>query len=277
MNIRTFGACAMTVAAALAGMQQARAEDWSDTSIGYRYGTDFKEPYVANGANIAKGIVDVQHVGGYKYGTNFFNLDVLMSNSTDNSATEAYLVYRNTVDLSKVTGKKYEFGPVRDLGLTAGFDLNTKNDPGYGSRKRMLVIGPTVVLNVPGFLNVSLLVLDESNQPAVGDTCNCRYTYRTHPDLNLVWGIPLGSSNFNFQGYFDWIGSKGSNEFGGATGPETHFDGALMYDLGPALHMAKNTFKVGFEYEYWRNKFGNPSNVPGSLAKTPMIRAEYHF
>jgi hypothetical protein len=75
----------------------------------------------------------------------------------------------------------------------------------------------------------------------------------------------------------DYIASKGNNEFGGPTAPETHLDAKLMYDLSAAVGAAKNTFKIGFEYEYWRNKFGNPSSVPGSLAKTPMIRAEYHF
>jgi hypothetical protein len=43
--------------------------------------------------------------------------------------------------------------------------------------------------------------------------------------------------------------------------------------------MGKNTFRVGFEYQYWKNKFGNSEAVagPGTLAKTPMVRAEYHF
>jgi hypothetical protein len=50
-----------------------------------------------------------------------------------------------------------------------------------------------------------------------------------------------------------------------------------MYDVGAMMGAAKNTFRVGFEYQYWRNKFGNPHGVPGSLAKSPMIRAEYHF
>ncbi|MBA9873449.1 outer envelope protein, partial [Ralstonia insidiosa] len=35
--------------------------------------------------------------------------------------------------------------------------------------------------------------------------------------------------------------------------------------------------RAGIEYQYWRNKFGNPASVPGSLAKTPMVRVEYHF
>jgi hypothetical protein len=42
----------------------------------------------------------------------------------------------------------------------------------------------------------------------------------------------------------------------------------------------KQAFKVGLEYEWWRNKFGNDYKGPagqGAFAKTPMIRAEYHF
>jgi hypothetical protein len=27
----------------------------------------------------------------------------------------------------------------------------------------------------------------------------------------------------------------------------------------------------------WRHKFGNPAEMPGSLAKTPMVRVEYYF
>jgi hypothetical protein len=84
-----------------------------------------------------------------------------------------------------------------------------------------------------------------------------------------------------FNGYFLYIGSKGLNEFGGPTAPETHFDGQVMLDLGALGAGAKKTFYVGVEYEYWRNKFGNPTTTPGAgpgaTARTPMIRLEYHF
>ena len=89
----------------------ATAETWSDTSIGWRYGTKFAEPFETN--DIHKNIFNFTHVGGYKYGTNFFNMDLLMSDSKDpascaniattgceGQAQEAYIVYRNTVDLS---------------------------------------------------------------------------------------------------------------------------------------------------------------------------------
>ncbi|HVY04616.1 MAG TPA: outer envelope protein [Burkholderiales bacterium] len=256
------------------------AAEWSDTSIGYRYGTKFREPF--NDEDISKNIIDFQHASGYKYGVNFFNIDLLMSDKNDPGANsagaqEAYIVYRNTLDAAKIFGGEYKFGPIRDIGATIGFDWNTKNDVGYSSKKRMLVAGPTIMMDVPGFLNISVLALWESNAP-VGITS--RYEYDTHPMLDFAWGIPIGTSPFSFQGYFDIIGSKGKDEFGNDTKTEIHFDGAIMLDVGRVLGGPKDTFKVGLEYEYWENKFGNDHNGPagdGAFAKTPMIRAEYHF
>jgi hypothetical protein len=260
----------------------ALASDWSDTSIGWRYGTAFGEPYVYNG-NITKNIVDFQHVDGYKYGTNFFNIDLLMSNDKDPDATgggaqEAYVVYRHTLELSKITGGDYKIGGItRDFGAEFGFDWNTKNDAGYQSKKRMFVLGPKVEFDVPGFFNASILELWESNEP-IG--LSSRYEYKTHPMLSTNWGIPIGSSPFSYEGFFLLIAPKGTNEFGGSTVTETNFDSEIMLDVGRVMGGPKGTFKVGFEYQYWKNKFGNDHNGPagsGAFAKTPMIRAEYHF
>ena len=266
----------------------AQAADWSDTSIGYRYGSDFREPF--NPDAIAKNIVNLTHVSGYKYGSNFFTADLLMSDSKDpagfgssNGAQEVYVVYRNTIDLEKVTGKSFKFGAVRGVGAVVGFDFNTKTDAGYNSKKRMLVAGPSLMLDVPGFLNVSLLALQESNAPYStfphgGSTP--RYSYKTHPMLNLAWGIPVGSLPLSFEGFADFITSKGKDEFGAATAAETNIDMQLMYDMSSILGAGKNTFKLGVEYQYWKNKFGNNAAGPagsGAFAKTPMIRAEYHF
>lgn len=277
----------ITLGAALALLSgAAAAADWSDTSIGYRYGTKFAEPF--NSEDISKNIVNLTHVSGYAYGTNFFNVDLLMSDSKDpagagstDGAHEVYIVYRHTLDLEKVTGTSMKFGPIRGAGLTLGFDANTKTDAGYNSKKRMWVFGPTLFVDVPGFLNVSLLVLKESNAPynTFSNTSTPRYDYKTHPMLNLAWGIPIGSTGFSFEGYMNWIASKGNNEFGGNTKPETNIDAQIMYDVG-ALWGSKGKFKVGLEYQYWKNKFGNDHEGPageGAFAKTPMLRAEYHF
>jgi nucleoside-specific outer membrane channel protein Tsx len=266
----------------------AQAADWSDTSIGYRTGSKFAEPF--NPEDIRKNIVSFTHVSGYKYGSNFFNADVLLSDSKDpagagstSGAHEVYVVYRHTLDLEKVSGRPFKFGPVRGVGLTAGFDVNTKTDAGYNSKKRMAVAGPTVMLDVPGFLNVSVLALWESNAPynTFTNTATPRYTYDSHPMLNLVWGIPLGKdTGLAFEGYANFIASKGKNEFGGDTAPETNIDMQVMYDLSGLVGAKASTFRIGLEYQYWRNKFGNNHQGPagrGAFAKTPMIRAEYHF
>jgi hypothetical protein len=279
---------AILAACIAAGMGNAHAADWSDTSISYRYGTDFAEPY--NPSDIKKNIVNLSHASGYKYGTNFFSADMLFSDKNDpssagakNGAHEVYLLYRHTLDLGKATGHELKAPGIRGYGLTAGFDMNTKTDAGYNSKKRMLVLGPTVMFDVPGFLNVSLLALWESNAPynTYTHTGVERYRYKTHPMLNAVWLIPLSNSvPLTFEGYANFIGKKGNDEFGGKTAAETNIDMQVMYDMSGMVGAGKNTFKVGLEYQYWKNKFGNNHNGfagSGAFAKTPMIRAEYHF
>lgn len=265
------------------------AETWSDTSIGWRYGTRFGEPFASN--DIHKNIINLKHVGGYTYGTNFFNVDFLMSDDKDpanahskDGAQEAYLVYRNTVDIGKVMGSDIHFGKVRSLGATFGFDWNNKTDAGYNSKKRMLVLGPTFMFDVPGFLNVDLLVLRESNAPcntySNPDTCVSRYTYKTHGAIGAQWSIPISSLPLSFEGFALYIGAKGNNEFGQGTKPETNIDMSVMLDVGAVMGGIPKTFKLGLEYQYWRNKFGNDADGPagsGAFARTPMVRAEYHF
>lgn len=290
-----------------------QAADWSDSYIGYRYGAKFSDPY--EGDAIPKNILNLSYVGGYAYGTNFFNIDLLKSNNADPAASnpsqgaaEAYVVYRNTVEASKVFSREFKSGIIKDIGATAGFDWNTKNNA-YASMKQMVGVGPTIMFDVPGFLNLSVLQLWESNAP---NTCfyannspsyacnssnakpNGRYLYSPHPALEVTWGIPfsLGSARFKFKGYANYIAAKGNLESGNSSAPETHIDAAIMYDVSTWLGVKQDSFQVGIEYEYWMNKFGNynsggagnpalsspTKNSPnGAFARTPMIRAEYHF
>ncbi len=274
----------VALAAAAVGVQ---AADWSDTSLAYTTGTNYKEPYTAGGDTVAKNIVSLKNVSGDKYGSNFFNVDMLQSGSNDSvvdstgGAQEVYIAYRRLFDLEKITSKKYAYGPVKDMGVTVGFDFNTKNDF-YESRKRMLVAGPTWMIDVPkGFFDVSLLMLHESNNPNVNSRNSYStgtYSYKNHADVSFVWGIPTGITNLGFEGWGDYIGYKGTMENGLGSSKETHIYSALMYDVSAPVGAAKNTFKLGAGYEYWKNKFGNDaSTVPGAFAKTPFVKAEYHF
>ena len=287
------------IVAALAAIGSvAHAAEWSDSAISERYGQNFCEPYT--GCGIGKHIFNFTNVSGYAYGTNFVSIDLLNSDAKDPGVTstgassttgaqEAYAVYRNTVDFSKFTASPLSYyGVVRSLGATGGFDWNTKNNS-YGSKKQMAVVGPTVMFNVPGFLNFSILELYESNSP---NGTPSRYTYKPHSALDAAFGIPfsIGPAKFSFEGYWDYIDSKGKLEpsltpgsIGNNSGRENHFDGRIMYDVSGFINSKPKTFQLGFEYEFWKNKFGDleadsvAATKSGTRASTPMVRGEYHF
>ena len=279
----------IAVAAVLLGCSAiTMAAEWSDTALSWRIGNTFAEPF--NRRDIRKNIFALTHASGYKYGSNYFNIDLLESDASDpgslnqrSGAHEAYAVYRHTLDIGKLRGADMSFGPVSGIGATAGFDWNTKNDVGYNSRKRMLVAGPTLMWKTPGFLTTSVLLIHESNAPSGAfppiSEVRGRYTYKIHPMLSASWGIPVGNG-FKFEGYANLIAAKGRDEVGNPTGAETNIDMQLMYDLGAALGSPRNLFRIGFEYQYWNNKFGNTYRTTGGRgqrASTPMLRAELHF
>lgn len=278
-----------TVSATLA--LSAQAEEQSDTSISYQYGTHFGEPDEGN--NITKSIVSLTHTGGYKYGTNFLNIDMYISDKHDpvgpnstSGATETYVNYRNTLDFAKIFNKPkaFEFGPMRDLGFTVGFDWNNRDDEGYNSRKRMVVAGPTFMFKVPGHLEVSVLEAWESNAPYNKDTGvqTSRYNYDPHTILATTWGIPfhVGPVALSYEGFFNYESTKGKNEFGEPTKPEIFTDSEIMYDVGQWMGAGKNTLRLGVGYVYRRNKAGNDhkgSAGNGANTSTQVLRAEYHF
>ncbi|MBL8442582.1 MAG: hypothetical protein JNK52_00925, partial [Zoogloeaceae bacterium] len=115
---RLFGA--LTTAVLTLGASLAQGATWSDTFIGYRYGTQFNEPN--NPKDIRKHVLQFTHASGYSVGQNFINLDILQSDSNDpsdgsgsNGATEAYLTYRHQVHLGKLFDKSMAFGPVKEV------------------------------------------------------------------------------------------------------------------------------------------------------------------
>lgn len=266
---------------------QTQAAEWSDTSIALSYGTQFSEPYKnkddGSAFEIHKHIISLVHVSGYKYGSNFFQVNLHQSNNEPNGnasgegAQEAYAIYRHTFDYEKIFGtldSKPDF--IRGFGFTVGGDWNTKNDD-YGSNREMWVAGPTVMFNVPGVLNFNILGYYESNKPNVIEG---KYTYDPYLALQLVWGLPIKNTGLEFNGTAVWMSEKGKNEFGGDTKPETFIDTSLMYDVGAAVGLKEQTLKLGLAYQYWKNKYGNDTNGEagkGATASVPMIRAAYHF
>ena len=72
-------------------------------------------------------------------------------------------------------------------------------------------------------------------------------------------------------------GPKGKDGFGVQTVTETLMRASLQWDVGTLASLNKGTVFAGIGYEYWNNKFGNPSSVPGTKTNAPVVYAEWHF
>lgn len=274
MHSMKYGAAAGVALLALS----AQAAEWSDTSIGLSRGMNFKSP--GSDVEVSKSIISLTHVSGYSLGTNFFNVDMLKSdrnepasNNSRSPAQEVYVVYGHTLSLGKLTKKPMALGPIRDVGIYTGFDFSSKNDAFSGSVLKVLV-GPKVDLDVPGLLQVALLYKKEiDNNSITGVRVHYDDTYRVAVNWAFNFGLGLPAV---FKGWGTYTGKMGKDGFGGPTAPETWIETALMWDVG-SLAGKDKTFYAGVGYQFIRNKFSVPSNVPGTRISAPMLKVEAHF
>ena len=253
-----------------------QAADWSDTSFGYRYGTSFQEP--ANPDSMAKNIFNLTHVSGYSLGGNFFSVDMLTSSSTDpsnNSGTtpafpkqgahEVYVSYKHSLNLGKVFNTKIDFGPVRGMDFTFGFDYAAKNTT-FAPAVYKLMAGPQFSFKVPGFFNVALLYYKEKNHNAFGGFSSSKggttdVIFDPTYQVAAAWGIPLplGKVNTSIKGFATFTGAKGKDGSAVDTKLETLLRAYWMFDVSPLLGTKKGTWQIGPGFEYWDNKFGDPT------------------
>lgn len=261
------------------------ANAWSDTLIGFRYGSGFTEPN--NTRDIHRNVLQFTHVSGDSTGQHFVNIDVLDSDRNDrdrgghDGATEVYAIYRYQWYLGRPFGIDFGDGPLKEIALTLGAEANTKNTR-FEPRKRLLTIGPTFKFDVPGFWDVSLFYGYETNHcglPACDLAGNSdAINFDPYWIVNSAWKINFGTETvpLKFQGFINYATPKGRDYFARRTAPETLSRSSVMLDVGKILWDTKNQFWLGVGYEYWRNKFGN-HGVPGDFTQTPTFQAEWHF
>ena len=239
----------------------ASAANWSDTFIGYRTSTQFREPAIMGTQE--KNIFQLSHASGWDYGSNFFNVDMLMSTGTDpavgkngtSGANEVYVTYRTALNLGKVFKTDLGFGPVRDISITAGGDFNAK-DTNFGSKKRFLVLGPTLNFNVKGgFFDLGLWAVHEQNYNGiVAKSVDFKTTYMA----SAAWNVPvqMGPVNAEFKGYANYVGPKGKDGFGVETVAETLTDINFLFDISGLFGRKPKAVFLGPGFQYWNNKFG---------------------
>jgi hypothetical protein len=264
---------------------------FSDNSLSYRYGWQFREPGVtnsahANGIDIPKHILTFTHVDGGAMWSNFINLDALFSSARDpanNSpkagAIEVYGIYRGDLSLNKATrSQMFSYGSIlRDVTFQIGGDFNTKNTA-FAPEKKLLVFGPDFQWNIPGgFLSTAIqFSKDWNNNGIAGRTVD----FDPAIEFEAVWSvpIPLTSLPLSFTGFANLIGPKGKDGFGNGTKTEILAEPRISLDLGALAFEKPNRLDAFVGYQYWLNKFGNDNTrVPGALANTVFFGLRYHL
>ena len=262
--------------------------EFQDTYLSIRGLWQDKQPGYSQDTQEIAG--NISYANSYTYGSNFVSLDLEdfskpdYANSVTGNATshsfEFYGVFRTVLSGNKITkSHNFSFGPIRDVGLVIGGDIDTQNDQ-FASYKRFIIAGPQFAFNLPkGFFNITVGVSKEWNTNAYLPNGNST-SYDPTWDVETAWAYPfnLGPVPLNFTGFANVIGPKGS----GATGDLKHrieilLHPKLMVDVGALIGFKPQKFEAGVGYEYWHNKFGNVPPLPGTEQNAVFLEAGYHF
>jgi len=207
--------------------------DWTSSNVQLLYGSDFEL------GDPDRTTVTVEHANGWKYGQNFFFVDVITHNDI---GVEVYAEAYSYLSFNKITGTEMSLGPIKDIALLAG--INISNKPENDHFKAYLA-GLSFDLSNKHF---DYLQLDIAAFKS--DDVSNRYGLQFTP----VWSYPfaIGSANFKFRGFADFrtANTNNSGNFHILAQPQ------VLLDIGELAGQKKETVYIGTEYTYWHNKFG---------------------
>lgn len=212
---------------------------WQNNSFSYLNGRD----YTVSPSN--QQTLTAEHANAWKYGDTFAFIDVTAFNGkADPSAGSAtyYGEFSPRFSLGKVTGRAIGAGLVTDVLLATGYEF------GEGDVESWL-IGPGLDLKIPGFDYVQLNIYRRHSQ----HNRNGDRQWQVTP--TWAWTTPFGRSDLLIDGFIDWVVDNGRTSHA-----HLHINPQVKYDLGKAVGWGPKIVYVGFEYDYWKNKYGIDNN-----------------
>lgn len=235
--------------------------DWSTTELHYQYG-NLKKPYQGGGsAADTKGtpVLTMQHSSGWKYGDNFFFVDYSRYGRTDAETESAVLandelyaeLYAN-FSLNKITGYEFDLGPVDDIGLVAGLNFAPEIDALY------YLPGFRIVFDIPGFdfanLDITARIQDGPTKLSVKEEGSFML------DFNWAYPFIIAESRWSIEGHVEYTHMSEQSIHGVVIDDRESWlltQVQVRLDIGHFLGSPDQLF-AGMEYQYWRNKLGDP-------------------
>ncbi len=224
----------------------AHAADWSSTNAQLLNGDDFLNPF--SGEKYENTILTLEHASGWKYGDNFFFVDVI--NGDGGPDTELYGEFNPRFSFGKMMDHKYE-GFIKDVLIATQWNFGKDG----GANVSAYLIGVGVDLAVPkaAFFQVNVYQRMEHSTAGVVDTNDDTW------QLNIAGLFPfsIGSTRWSIGGFADYIGKTEAYIDDLKLERESHllFVPQILMDIG-ALADAPGRLEAGIEYSYWKNKFG---------------------
>lgn len=225
------------------GGVQAEAADWSTTEFQFQYG-ELDDPFVPESTDTF--IWTLQHASGWKYGDNFFFVDLISPKGGD---LDAYAEVYINLSLGKLTGQELKIGPVHDFGMLAGYNFAAV------AGAQVYLPGVRLAWDLPGFAfaNTDFMAYltdnrgGEGKAPKEGNSWMVDFNFSTKK-------LELGPTHWNVEGHVEYV-DKRSGEFGDVkewilAQPQ------VRLDLGELIGLGSDQLFAGIEYQYWMNKLG---------------------
>jgi nucleoside-specific outer membrane channel protein Tsx len=234
MNLNKPSLAAALVVAGLLSSACASAEDFSVTSATLLYTSKSKaDPVLGTGTSDEKlTTFQFEHFGGNAYGDIYIDAEVFNGKQVGgpasgsfgaNTQNQSLIVFNPRLSMSKMTGNKFELGPISDVSLIARFERASYAD------FRSDNFGVSFNFKVPGVAYLESGILRRSTNFYSG-----KALWRT------VWFAPIdfGSSKVHFNGLLLVNGTD-------ANGTEVFARPELLYQFD-----AKGAFQAGLRLEY---------------------------
>lgn len=207
---------------------------WSDNSLSLLYGGNYKMIPAAKDSEAR--VMTLEHVSGHSWGGVFLFVDRIQT--VDDSYRETYGELSPSFFL-----KKFDNGFIKSVNAEFTYEFGSSTtDPSSTFSQDNYLAGVGLDFNIPGmdFFKATIYHAWDRNTFGRGED----------EQLTLSYGWHHGQ--FTVDGFLDFTPRKGSNH----KESELNFTPQLTYDFGPMLGL-KNKVKVGVEYAYWKNKFGD--------------------
>jgi hypothetical protein len=224
---------------------------WSITEVQFQYG-ELNAPSFAGGRSSPTRILTMQHASGWKYGDNFFFVDILDDGLIDGfNDRDVYLEGYANFSLGKILNRRIGLGLISDVGFIAG--INYAADPDV----LKWLPGIRLSWDLPGFafFNTDFTAYIDDSGGLIGGGAPAE-TDSFMVDLNWALPFSLGIHDFSIVGHVEFIDARG-NEIGDSVSWWILGQPQFRYDLGKTVFGTANQLFVGIEWQIWPNKIGD--------------------